>query len=116
MDTAEGATKSTILGYVLLLPLLILSSVPLRCPGAICSFVLFYPPPLSLFLSVSLLSHLVGGVAWVSAPAHQSKQVAAEEHLDDADASVAEHSSERLSERIHVVDAEPVIRAASEAS
>ncbi len=59
---------------------------------------------------------LVGRIAGVSPPPHEREKVAAEEHLHDPDASVAEGPPEGLSERVDVVDAEAGIRAACEAS
>lgn len=66
--------------------------------------------------AVIIASYLVGRVARVSAPAHEGKQVAPEKHLHNSDASVTENPSKGLSERIHVVDAETVIRPARETS
>lgn len=82
-----------------------LSGTYLHYTSTYASFVPPVPP-----------SHLVRGVARVSTPAHQGQQVTAEQHLHDANASVAENPSERLSERVHVVDAEPVVGAASKTS
>jgi len=59
---------------------------------------------------------LVGWIAGVSPPPHEGEKIAAEEHLDDADAPVAEGPTESLSEGVDVVDAEPGVRAASKAS
>lgn len=86
---------------------------PFSCALSVqgCVFLPPPPPPPS-----PLLYHLVRGVAGVSPPTDQGQQVTAEQHLHDANASVAENPAERLSERVHVVDAEPVIRAAGKAS
>ena len=61
--------------------------------------------------------HLVGGIARGAAAPDERQDVAAEEHLDDADAApagVVEASTERLLERVAVVDAETGVRAARE--
>ena len=60
--------------------------------------------------------HLGGRVARVLTAAHECKDIAAEEHLDDADAARAEVTPEGLLERVAVVDAEPGVGAAREAA
>lgn len=59
-------------------------------------------------------THFIGWVAGITSTTHQRQQVAAEQHLHNAYASVAEDSPERFSERIDIVDAESVVRPASE--
>ena len=58
---------------------------------------------------------LVRRVARVAAAAHERKDVAAEEHLDHADAAAAEVAPEGLLEGLAVVDAEALVRADSKA-
>lgn len=58
---------------------------------------------------------LVRRVARVAAAADEREDVAAEEHLDEADSAVAEVAPEGLLERLAVVDAEALVRADSKA-
>ena len=61
------------------------------------------------------LMYVRHSVPWVPAAAHECQQIASEEHLNNANAST-EHSSECLSERLHIVDPEPIVSSTSEAA